>query len=85
MSSLYAEVYGDSLTLGRNEKEELEKDLLNQVFGADSDESVLVQRMLQVHNERSMMSRKVNLRSDLEILIDEYCLPKISAVYQDEN
>ena len=85
VSALYAEVYGDSLTLGRNEKEELETDLLNQVFGADSDESVLVQRMLQVHNERSMMSRKVNLRSDLEVLIDEYCLPKISAVYKDEN
>ena len=40
-----------------------------------------MQQMLQVHQERSMMVKKVNLRSDLEALIDEYCLPKISHHY----
>ena len=41
--------------------------------------------MLQVHSERSMMARKVNLKTDLESLIDEYCLPKITKHYKDEN
>ena len=85
VSELYADVYGDALSLGQTDKEELETELLNNIFGADSDEAVLVQRMLQVHSERSMMSRKVNLRSDLEVLVDEHCLPKVSAFYKDEN
>jgi DNA sulfur modification protein DndC len=85
VSDLYKEVYGDAIRIVQNDKEELETSLLKKVFGSDSDEGLLVQRMLQVHSERSMMARKVNLRSDLEALVDEYCLPKISAHYSNEN
>lgn len=82
VAEIYEEVFGGEITIrSGGEKEELETTLLKRVFGDDEEEALLVQQMLQVHQERSMMVKKVNLRSDLEALIDEYCLPKISHHY----
>ena len=82
VAEIYQEVFGGEINIrSGGEKEELETTLLKRVFGDDEEEALLVQQMLQVHQERSMMVKKVNLRSDLEALIDEYCLPKISHHY----
>ena len=82
VAEIYEEVFGGEINIqSGGDKEELETTLLKRVFGEDEEEALLVQQMLQVHQERSMMVKKVNLRSDLESLIDEYCLPKISHHY----
>ena len=41
-----------------------------------------MQQILQVHSERSMMVKKVKLKSDIESLINEYCQPKITKHYK---
>ena len=82
ISDIYKELYGDTLIDTRNEKEEIESSILRNVFGDNNAEATLMQQILQVHSERSMMVKKVKLKSDIESLINEYCQPKITKHYK---
>lgn len=85
VSEAFKEIFQQDAGIEAQEKDQLEADLLRSVFKDAPEQGLLVQQMLQVHSERSMMARKVNLKTGLEALIDEYCLPKITKHYKDEN
>ena len=85
VSEAFKEIFQEDAGIEAQEKDQLEADLLRSVFKDSPEQGLLVQQMLQVHSERSMMARKVNLKTGLESLIDEYCLPKITKHYKDEN
>jgi DNA sulfur modification protein DndC len=85
VSEAFKEVFGTRVGLQTDEKNEFESSLLRRVFKDAPEQGQLVQQMLQIHSERSMMAKRVNLKSDLEALVDEFCLPKITKHYSDEN
>lgn len=83
VSEVFKEVFGSRVGLHTDEKNEFESSLLRRVFKDDPEQGQLVQQMLQIHSERSMMAKRVNLKSDLEALVDEFCLPKITKHYRE--
>jgi DNA sulfur modification protein DndC len=85
VSEVFNEVFGTRAGIQADERNELESELLRRIFKDNPEQGQLVQQLLQVHSERSMMAKRVNLKSDLEALVDEFCLPKITKHYKNEN